>query len=82
METIPLLRKPRAQVWSSPYLLGKSIEWKLLFKQLGEVFFFPSPYLLGKSIEWKRDGCNLLAQEYPGPYLLGKSIEWKHHFLQ
>uniref|UniRef100_B8HYV7 Uncharacterized protein n=1 Tax=Cyanothece sp. (strain PCC 7425 / ATCC 29141) TaxID=395961 RepID=B8HYV7_CYAP4 len=38
--------------WKSPYLLGKSIEWKL-----GVVRLICNqdicPYLLGKSIEWK-----------------------------
>ena len=36
-----------------PYLLGKSIEWKLPIPA-HTLHNFYRPYLLGKSIEWKR----------------------------
>ena len=37
---------------TGPYLLGKSIEWKLRLFICGKKPF-TCPYLLGKSIEWK-----------------------------
>ncbi len=67
---------------SSPYSLGKSVEWKRV-RAVGVVLVeILGPYSLGKSVEWKLKsldmGDDLLTN--PSPYSLGKSVEWKPFF--
>ena len=43
-----------------PYLLGKSIEWKLFGGAHAGDGLHLGPYLLGKSIEWKQETSYML----------------------
>jgi hypothetical protein len=65
METTSALSNQLSSIRSTPYSLGKLIEWKLasLYIQSTSRTLIATPYSLGKLIEWK------LAQGEPSPFI-------------
>ncbi|WP_445223393.1 hypothetical protein [Coleofasciculus sp. FACHB-SPT9] len=69
-----LMRSPLS---SSPYSLGKLIEWKR-FDCYIHTSTIHSPYSLGKLVEWKLKSCSRIRKgKECRLYSLGKLIEWK-----
>ena len=76
---MPWLRFANLGTATSPYSLGKLIDWKPPSSKArkNQAIGQGTPYSLGKLIDWKRHTITIRVTLVKPPYSLGKLIDWK-----